>query len=67
MTFDDTLARAKDAKASTREREAKRLAFYIFWNCKSEYDRCAYTAAFNDTSHVHDILCRPITLVCKND
>ena len=39
MTFDATLGRAKDAKAANREREAKRLAFYIFWNCKSEFMR----------------------------
>ena len=40
MTFDDTLARAMGAKAATREREEKRLAFYIFWNAKSEFTRC---------------------------
>lgn len=41
MTFDDTLGRALDETAVSRERDAKRLAFYIFWNCKSEFMRCA--------------------------
>ena len=39
MTFDDTLSRAMASTAASREREAKRLAFYIFWNCKSEFMR----------------------------
>ena len=39
MTFDDTLSRAMGSTVSSRAREAKRLAFYIFWNCKSEFTR----------------------------
>ena len=39
MTFDDTLLRAMGSTTASREREAKRLAFYIFWNCKSEFMR----------------------------
>ena len=40
MTFDATLGRAMSDKLVSQEREAKRLAFYIFWNCKSEFERC---------------------------
>jgi len=41
MTFDDRLGAALDAHDATTEREAKRLAFYIFWNVKQEFARHA--------------------------
>ncbi len=40
VTFDDRLGAALDAHEDTTEREAKRLAFYIFWNVKLEFTRC---------------------------
>ena len=41
MTFDDRLSAALGDHESTTEREAKRLAFYIFWNVKHEFTRRA--------------------------
>ena len=41
MTFDDRLGAALGDHADTTEREAKRLAFYIFWNVKHEFSRRA--------------------------
>ena len=40
-TFDAQLADAKRQKSEASDREAKRLAFYIFWNVKRDFDRCA--------------------------
>lgn len=38
-TFDAQLGEAKRQKAETSDKEAKRLAFYIFWNVKRDFDR----------------------------
>jgi hypothetical protein len=40
VTFDAQLADAKRQKSEASDREAKRLAFYIFWNVKRDFDRC---------------------------
>lgn len=45
MTFDDRLDAALGDHEDTTEREAKRLAFYIFWNVKHEFTRRALSAA----------------------
>lgn len=39
VTFDRQLGAAKAQKGETADREAKRLAFYIFWNAKGNFDR----------------------------
>jgi hypothetical protein len=44
-TFDAQLADAKRQKSEASDREAKRLAFYIFWNVKRDFDRCGAEAA----------------------
>ena len=44
-TFDAQLADAKRQKSEASDREAKRLAFYIFWNVKRDFDRCGDEAA----------------------
>lgn len=38
-TFDHQLGAAKQLKNEDRDREAKRLAFYIFWNVKRDFAR----------------------------
>ena len=40
VTFDRQLGAAKAQKGEVADREAKRLAFYIFWNTKGDTDRC---------------------------
>jgi hypothetical protein len=42
MTFDDRLGAALGQREGATEREAKRLAFYIFWNVKHEFSRRAH-------------------------
>ena len=39
VTFDRQLGAAKAQKGEAAGREAKRLAFYIFWNAKGDIDR----------------------------
>ena len=39
MTFDDRLGAALGQHEGATEREAKRLAFYIFWNVKHDFSR----------------------------
>lgn len=39
VTFRDTLSRAERREVVTSEQEAKKLAFYLFWNVKSDYAR----------------------------
>ncbi len=40
-TFDAQLGAAKRQESEASDKEAKRLAFYIFWNVKRDFDRCA--------------------------
>jgi len=39
-TFDAQLGAAKRQKSEASDKEAKRLAFYIFFNVKRDFDRC---------------------------
>lgn len=39
VTFDRQLGAAKAQKGEAADREAKRVAFYIFWNTKGDTDR----------------------------
>lgn len=39
VTFTEKLSRAAVAEEVTSKREAKRLAFYIFWNVQQDADR----------------------------
>lgn len=44
-TFGEQLSRAAVAEEVSSKREAKRLAYYLFWNVRPEEDRCpGYTA-----------------------
>ena len=46
-TFDTQLGAAKRQQAENRDKEAKRLAFYIFWNAKRDFERWVISAAVN--------------------
>lgn len=39
VTFTDQMGQAKHSEAVTGEKEAKKLAFYLFWNVKPYFTR----------------------------
>lgn len=41
VTFTDQLGQAKHSEHVTGEKEARKLAFYLFWNIKPYFTRCA--------------------------
>ena len=40
VTFTDQLGQAKHSEHVTGEKEARKLAFYLFWNIKPYFTRC---------------------------
>ena len=47
VTFTEQLSRAAVAEEVTSKREAKRLAFFLFWNVQQDAERCATSPTMN--------------------
>ena len=47
-TFDTQLAAAKRQQSEASDKEAKRLAFYLFWHTKTDFDRCRFHISSDD-------------------
>lgn len=44
LTLTERLGAANKADEVSSQDEAKKLAFYLFWNCKTSFERCARVA-----------------------
>lgn len=54
ITFTDALGQAAAAEGDgvSSQKEARRLAFYLFWNIRASYDRCDWTFSLLSISPV---------------
>ena len=64
MTFTDALGQAQSQPDGvSNQKEARRLAFYLFWNVRTEYDRSGPLRFTLDLVAVHNSIASQIVCI----